>query len=127
VATDIATQASDDAINIIQANDPKWMVKVYMASPALSIVQSYIDSQDWPVAADQLAGSIYAAMNSLQPSDLRHISWHLSGDAFDVQPTDDQTMVAALQALVDARNASGGTAKLLTKEGGLTRWHIQAI
>ena len=63
-----------------------------------------------------------SVINQFDDSELRKLSKHLSGDAFDVQPVtaNANQIIADMNALADSL---GG--KFLSKEGGLVRWHIQ--
>ena len=121
----VEDQAHADAINIVNANDRHWMTRVYKASPALAAVQAALNELTWPTPILRVELAILGALSGLQPSVLRGLSWHLAGDAFDVQPTDDETMSDALAALVTMRIAAGGAGRFLSREGGLIRWHVQ--
>ena len=52
--------------------------------------------------------------------ELRGLSKHLSGDAFDVQP-----VTANADAIKADIRSLEGLDKFLDKEGGLIRWHAQ--
>jgi hypothetical protein len=114
----IDEQAHADAANIISAGDSKWMTKVYVASSVLTAAQAAVDELTTPLDIEAVETAIQGALAKFEDADLEKFSAHLGGNAFDVEP--GSCDVNQLHVLV---NAAGG--RLLLREGGLVRWHVQ--
>ena len=110
-------------LNIIR--NPYWVRLTYVPSVVSVAVQHWVDGLTQGAGPARIAAGLLAVLEGFPPADLRALSWHLSGDAFDVQSTVDIGQVEYLQALVAQRIRDGGHGKMLSKEGGLVRWHIQ--
>jgi hypothetical protein len=119
----IEDQARAMAAN--SALNSQWIVQTYMMSQVSQACQLVVSQRLKITGQPATTADIVAVLNEFSPYYLRQLSWHLSGDAFDVQPTADVQMPIVLQALVSARITAGGFGKFLVKEGGLTRWHVQ--
>lgn len=122
---DSKSQASAMASNV--ALNPKWIAQTYVPSPAALACQAWVDTQSACLTGDVLSSGLLAVLSTFSDADLNHLSWHLGGNAFDVQPDGDSAKIAALQSLASARNTAGGSAKFLASEGGLTRFHWQGV
>ena len=121
----VAGQASAMASNVVQ--NQKWIAQTYVPSPAAQACQAWVDAAASCMSGDVISAGLLAVLSTFSDADLNRLSYHLGGNAFDVQPDGDQAKAAWLQNAVAERNAAGGTAKFLAKEGGLTRWHLQAV
>jgi hypothetical protein len=113
---DLQAQATAMAENVAQ--NPDWINQTYVASPVRDACAALN-----PATAD----SIMAVLETFVDAELRHLSWHLSGDAFDVGPIGDPSIIATAKRLVESHIEAGGnvSSKVLTLEGGLPRIHVQ--
>lgn len=104
----------------------QYIVETYVESPIRDALQAWVD-QNRLLASDQSSceQGLLGVLNTFAPEDLRHLSWHISGDAFDCEPDGNDAHLKLLQQIVADSIASGGEAKLLTMEAGLVRWHVQ--
>ena len=126
------TQASAMASNCIL--NPKWISATYAPSDCATACQTAVDSVYGLVAAvisqSNLTAALVGVLSVFGNDDLRKLSWHLSGDAFDVQPVDGDEGAGIkdkIRSLVGERIANGGRGKFLETEGGLVRWHVQIV
>ncbi len=126
----IHSQASAMASNCcINAN---WIRETYLSSPASVACQAAVDGLfklETPTQ-DFVAVALVNALSVFDAANLRRLSWHMSGDAFDVMPVageEGEAMKDCLKNLVSDRIAAGGHGKFLDTEGGLTRWHVQVV
>jgi hypothetical protein len=111
-------QARAMAQNVVL--NPKWIEETYAKSKASQACQKWVnDNTDKKTAAEVEAG-LLGVLNGLTDSELAQLSKHLSGEAFDVQPVDNDPgkIKTTIQGLP-------GLKKFLDKEGGLVRWHAQ--
>lgn len=82
---------------------------------------------EW-VTVEQLEHGLFAYMrDEMKPERLAQLSYHMTGDAFDVLPLIGQSPVQREQAVctIHAIEALPGLDKFLTREAGLPRWHLQ--
>jgi len=119
----LAEQCQAMAQNVMQNRD--WICQTYVASPASIAAQKWVDEMTDGTTANRLGAGLMAVLQGFSDEDLRHLSWHLSGDAFDIQPVTDTGQVDVLAHLVADRIAAGGQGKFLIHEAGLSRWHCQ--
>lgn len=117
-------QAAAMAANVVQDRD--WVARTYVQSSVRDDLVAMI-AKHWPLAQLALQLLIFDVLTDYGPDDLHHLSWHLSGDAFDVKPTGNEADEQFLLALVVSRIQAGGMGKLLTHEGSLTRLHVQLV
>jgi hypothetical protein len=105
------------ASNIVSSNNRKWIEDTYSSADAL---QKWVDDNPEAVTVADLTAGLSETMDAMAEGDLRKISKHLTGEAFDVQPQekDADAIKADIKALP-------GLTKFLEKEGGLVRWHAQ--
>src|SRR5438067_216314 len=113
----VAKQAHAMASNIVSGKDRKWIEKTYASAAAL---QKWVDDHPKATTVDQISKGLEDTMNGLSAADLGKVSKHLSGEAFDVQPQEEDA--AAIKKDIKALS---GLTKFLEKEGGLVRWHAQ--
>jgi hypothetical protein len=115
---DKADQARAMASNVVK--NRKWIVRTYKPTPVSAACQKWIDDNPQATSSAAIQAGLVSVLNKFGDPDLRKLSKHLSGDAFDVQPVTQN----ADQIKADIR-ALAGLDKFLDKEGGLIRWHAQ--
>lgn len=111
-------QARAMASNVVK--NRKWIVQTYKPTPISAACQSWVDNNPQATSQADIQAGLLTVINQFQDADLRRLSKHLSGDAWDVQPVTEN----AEQIKADIR-ALAGLDKFLDKEGGLVRWHAQ--
>lgn len=114
------------AENEAKARD--WVQDTYRSSPVEVAVQSWLDQNPTIVDVAGIEEGLLGVMAQFSAAELHALSWHLTGEAFDIQPLTDERAPAvksAIGELVIAEIEGGGTAKFLPTEGGLLRWHVQ--
>ncbi|MGH8761011.1 MAG: hypothetical protein ACREVW_16135, partial [Burkholderiales bacterium] len=77
-------QARAMASNV--AFNRKWISQTYSPSPASQACQKWVDDHLEAVTKEAIADGLFSVLNGFADVDLRRLSKHLSGDAFDVQP-----------------------------------------
>lgn len=124
------SQASAMASNCIA--NPKWIAETYLSSPASVACQAAVDSVYGVVAEvvtiANLTTALIGVLSVLSSEELRKLSWHCSGDAFDLKPVagDEGAQIKdKVRSLLGQRITNGGHGKFLDSEGGLLRWHVQ--
>lgn len=115
---DKGDQARAMASNVVK--NRKWIAQTYKPSPVSAACQRWIDANPQANSSGAIQAGLLSVLNQFGDPDLRRLSKHLSGDAFDVQPVDED----AEEINADIR-ALAGLDKFLDKEGGLIRWHAQ--
>ena len=115
---DKTDQARSMASNIVK--NRKWIVQTYKPTPVSAACQKWIDDNPQATSSEAIKAGLLSVLNGFGDPDLRKLSKHLSGDAFDVQPVTQN----ADKIKADIR-ALAGLDKFLDKEGGLIRWHAQ--
>jgi hypothetical protein len=114
------------AENEAKARD--WVQDTYKASPVELAVKSWLDANPTITDVAGIETGLLGVLAQFSPAEMHSLSWHLTGEAFDIQPlTDDRApaVKSAIGELVIAEIEGGGSAKFLSSEGGLLRWHIQ--
>jgi len=111
-------QARAMASNVVE--NRKWIEQTYKASEARTACQRWVDSHPAATTQAQIQEGLVSVFNSLSADQLGNLSKHLSGNAFDVQPVDQNA--AAVQASI---RGLPGLALFLDHEGGLKRWHAE--
>lgn len=116
---DVPGQASAMASNII--HNRRWIEETYVSTGPSRELQAWVDAHPQAVTQDQIAAGLEAIMASWTDAQKAALSKHFSGDAFDVEPVSGPAGAAILATL----ERLPGVKKVLTKEGGLVRWHAQ--
>lgn len=111
-------QARAMASNVVK--NRKWISQTYLPSPASQACQKWVDDHPEATTKEAIADGLFSVLNAFADVDLRRLSKHLSGDAFDVKP-----VVQNAEAIKDFIRHLPGLDKFLDKEGGLIRWHAQ--
>lgn len=118
---DLDEQAHAMAVNTVQRR--AWIGDTYLHAADL---QTWVDTHPEAQTVDQIHEGLYTLLLGMPDTDVSRISRHLTGDAFDVLPLVDQYGMATaygaklLEAIHDLE-----AEKVLLKEGGLVRWHVQ--
>ena len=115
---DKADQARAMASNVVK--NRKWIEQTYKGTLVSAACQGWVDQNPGATSAAEIAAGLESVLNDFTDHELRQLSKHLSGDAFDVQPVTEN----AAQIKADIRGLPG-LDKFLDKEGGLLRWHAQ--
>jgi hypothetical protein len=113
-------QAYAMAENIVKSNNRNWIKETYSDSEPIRKLQKWVDENQSSTTKEQIGQGLESVMNSMSKEDLLKISKHLTGDAFDVQPTTTN----AVEIKKYIQNLPG-LKKFLDEEGGLVRWHAQ--
>lgn len=115
---DKGDQARAMASNVVK--NRKWIVQTYKPTPVSAACQKWVDSNPQATSQSSIGAGLLKVLNGFEDSELRRLSKHLSGDAFDVQPVTQNA-----EAIKADIRALPGLDKFLEKEGGLIRWHAQ--
>jgi hypothetical protein len=97
-----------------------WIKKTYKESPARDALQKWVDDNGDKTTKSEIAEGLLGVLDGLTAEQLSHVSKHLTGEAFDVQPVTKHA--AAIKKTI--RNLPG-LSWFTDKEGGLVRWHAQ--
>lgn len=116
---DLAGQARAMASNVI--HNLHWIEQTYAATPQREALQAAVSAVGAGRATEVYAGLLLAVLRRWTDAELAHVSKHLSGDAFDVQPVSGP----AGDAIKATIHTLPGLTKFLDHEGGLVRWHAQ--
>ena len=98
----------------------KWIEETYAKSKARDECQKWVNTHTDKKTADEIEAGLLGVLNGLTDAELSQLSKHLSGEAFDVQPVDEDA-----DAIKKTIQGLSGRKKFLDKEGGLVRWHAQ--
>src|SRR5437588_2387359 len=105
-----------------------WIEETYVRSQARDACQKWVDEHQDKHKQHEIAVGLEGVLDRFTAGQLAHLSKHLSGEAFDVQPVeeDGDEIKRTLRALTDAAGKRGHAgARFLEREGGLVRWHAQ--
>ena len=114
---DPARQASAMAGNIV--SNRKWIEQTYADNPVSRAAQAWVDSHPEARTQQAIAAGLLGVFQGFSPAELGHLSYHLSGLAFDIHPVPSQ-----LAAISTTIRSLPRLKEFLTKEGGLTIWHV---
>ena len=100
----------------------KWIGQTYKRSDASIACQKWVDDHPEAATREEVTAGFLEVFGTLTDDQIGKLSWHLSGDAFDVQPVEKnaEQIKADIRALPDLDT-------FMEKEGGLVRWHAQFI
>ena len=110
-------QARAMASNIVASRRRRWIEETY---PAGAKLQQWVDRHPAATTVPALAAGLEGVLNAMSERERFAISKHFNGRAFDVRPPTHNA--AAIEASI---RGLAGFRKLLTREGGLVRWHVQ--
>ena len=111
-------QSSAMAGNVVLNRN--WIKETYASSAARDACQKWVDEHKDKKTKDDIATGIEGVLDGLTDTQLAHLSKHLSGDAFDVQPVEKDA-----DEIKKTIRGLSGLSKFLEEEGGLVRWHAQ--
>lgn len=123
---DAAEQAHAMACNVV--TDRNWIMRTYLRGAALQTAVDVhrVQGGSWNVSA--IESVLCDAMLSLTDAELRGLSRHYTGDAFDIKPIQGEQGHAVLDTIKAMKlDPSFDLEKFLTKEGDLIRWHLQFL
>lgn len=110
----VAEQASAMALNV--QRNKRWIAETYVATPESAALQHWVDANPLSLSVySHLSAGLASVMENWTDAQKAALSKHFSGQAFDVQPGS-----CPEGALYDL-----GASKVLLREGGLVRWHLQ--
>lgn len=111
-------QANAMATNVLK--NRKWIGETYKHHEVSIACQQWVDEHPDAVTLAVIEKGFLEVFDRFTDEQLLKLSLHMSGDAFDVQPVEENE--AAIKA--DIR-ALPHLDTFLEKEGGLIRWHAQ--
>jgi hypothetical protein len=111
-------QAHAMAANVVLNRN--WIKETYVQSVARDACQKWVNENPDKKTTAEITAGLKKVLDGLSDTQLAHLSKHLSGDAFDVQPVDKNA-----DEIKKTIRALPGLDKFLEKEGGLVRWHAQ--
>ena len=117
----VAEQASAMASNIVASGRRRWIEETYAASPPRNRLQAWVNAHPEAKTRAALAAGLRSVMAAMSDNELRRISKHLAGLAFDISPVAGSGGDAIKRTMA----ALPGVTKFLEREGGLVRWHVQ--
>lgn len=100
-----------------------WVPQTYTDSLASRACHRWVLAHPSVRDKDGISAGLFGVLSVIPLEDLSHLSLHLSGQAFDVEPVggiDGGKIAAFMHELADKY---GGV--FLEREGGLVRWHFQ--
>ncbi len=97
-----------------------WIAETYAKSRARDACQKWVDDHPGETTAAEIAEGLEGVLKGLTDRELGALSKHLSGEAFDVQPTgvDADKVKETIRGLP-------GLGRFLDREGGRVIWHAQ--
>lgn len=114
----IMDQARVMADNIVSTGNRKWIEKTYAPSSAITKLQDWVDNHPEATSSTDITNGLFLAMQTMPLAEQALISKHLSGDAFDIQPSSDGNMLNTIKSLP-------GLTKFIENESGVYVWHAQ--
>jgi hypothetical protein len=111
-------QARAMAGNVVK--NRKWIEETYRKTDISAKCQKWVDDNPDKATRAEVQEGLLSVFNSVTSAELGQMSRHLSGDAFDVQPVEDNA-----DAIKQTIKGLPGLQLFLDKEGGLVRWHAQ--
>ena len=113
-------QAYAMAGNIVKSGNRNWIKETYADSEPIRKLQKWVDDNPNSTTKEQIGNGLLSVMDKMSERDILKVSKHLTGDAFDVQPTTSNPD----EVKKYIKNLPGVT-KFLDREGGLVIWHAQ--
>jgi hypothetical protein len=114
----VEDQARAMAGNVVK--NRKWIDQTYHKSAVSKACQKWVDDNPDKKTKAEIQAGLKSVFDGMTPDQVSHISKHLSGEAFDVQP-----VAKNASKVKKAIRGLKGVTKFLDKEGGLVRWHAQ--
>ena len=113
-------QARAMAQNIV--GNRHWIAQTYKATAESAALQKWVSLHLEADTVAEIQNGLLEIMSAWTDGQKRRLSKHFSGEAFDVQPVGG-AKGTAIKAFIN--HLPGLT--FLEKEGGLIRWHAQAV
>jgi hypothetical protein len=115
----LVDQARAMAQNIV--SNRKWIAETYAPSAVSAKCQRWLDANAKKTQQSEIQNGLLEVLQEATDTERSYLSRHLSGDAFDVQPVQDdaEAIKSMLRKLVKPHG------RFLDVEGGLVRWHAQ--
>jgi hypothetical protein len=111
-------QARAMASNVVK--NRKWIEETYLNTPLRAKCQKWVDDNPNKKTQAEIAAGLVSVFSEAADAELGKFSKHLSGEAFDLQPVQENA-----DAIKTTIRGLPGLDKFLDKEGGLVRWHAQ--
>ena len=113
-------QARAMAGNVMQ--NRQWIEQTYAFSALRTQCQQWVNQNPEKTTQAEIADGLLSIFDAADDAALGRFSKHLSGQAFDVQPVEEEPQASSIKASIEALP---GLQTFLDKEGGLVRWHAQ--
>lgn len=116
-------QAAAMATNIVVSKNRNWISDTYRPTSASKKLQWWLTQHPAAKSRDEIAAGLLSIMDNLVPQSLEKLSKHFTGKAVDVRPVAElhgAIILQTIKSLCDEMKL-----KLIEREGGLVRWHIQ--
>lgn len=125
VITSARRTISDQARVMAQneVRERRWVERTYATTRPAQECAAW-SAQHPKATQDELFLAFSRIIAAFSPEELRKLSRHLTGEAFDVKPVSGERGEELLHALKDWAVQKQG--KFLDREGGLVVWHWQA-
>lgn len=113
-----------EAMLINEAQSPGYIAKTYIQTPLIKWLVKKVkqDKNVRMTPARRALGYTFDIEDKFSHADQQRLSRHIVGEAVDFQPGTPAEEAAILKVL-----ATMPPTKFLTREGSLTRWHVQTI
>lgn len=98
----------------------RWIEQTYAKSRARDNCQKWVNDNTQIKTKEEMEEGLLGVLNQLSQEELSRFSKHLAGEAFDVQPVEQNA-----DRIKDTIRNLQGVTKFIDKEGGLVRWHVQ--
>lgn len=111
------------ARNIVRTGNRKWVQETYKPSTVVTAIARWLRTHPKATSAAEIEYGISLVFDSMTDTELKKISKHLSGDAFDIAPVEGLRGQMMLNTIRLEVKSFGG--ELLENEGGVRVWHAQ--
>lgn len=115
----VAEQASAMAGNVV--SNRQWIKQTYAQSAERDSLQKWVDDHADANTKEKIAAGLKSIMDTWTDAQLRILTYHVTGDAFDIKPVsgdDAEKIKSSIRRLEHLR-------KFLEQEGGKTIWHLE--
>ena len=80
----LSEQANAMAVNVVK--ERQYIVKTYADTAERAELQKWVDDHPEAKTKEAIAKGLLTAMESWTPEQIRRITYHVTGDAFDIAP-----------------------------------------
>jgi len=118
---DLGQQASAMATNIVLSGNREWIASTYLFPGPL---QKLVDEHPDATTVGALTAILHDGLHGMTPDEVARLSHHLKMpcDVFDLDP---ETVHVAVETVLIDLERQGKVTKVLMKEGGLVRFHVE--